>query len=126
MEKQMTAQDLFNAIFNASLAVMILTLVAGLGLSLSVRQIIAPLSKVVVLVSAVVFNILLAPLVAIGVCHLFPLNTEARIGLELAAMAAAGPVGMKSAQLTKRADMAMALSFTIVLQLVNIVAAPLW
>jgi BASS family bile acid:Na+ symporter len=41
-------------------------------------------------------------------------------------MAAAGPVGMKAAQLTKRADMAMAVSFTIVLQVVNIIAAPLW
>lgn len=33
---------------------------------------------------------------------------------------------MKSCELAKRADLAMAVSFTIVLQLVNIVAVPLW
>src|SRR5262249_59575442 len=71
-------------------------------------------------------NSVLMPLVGIGVCQALPLSTESRVGVELAVMAAAGPVGMKAAQLTKRADMAMALSFTIALQVVNIVAAPLW
>jgi BASS family bile acid:Na+ symporter len=122
----MTAQHLFNSIFNASLAVMITTLVAGLGMSLTVRQIVAPLRKAGVLATTVVANTILAPFIAIGICNLFPLASEARIGVELATMAAAGPVGMKVAQFTKRADMATALSFTIVLQLLNIVAAPLW
>ena len=122
----MTAHDVFNAIFNAAIVVMILTLVTGLGLSLTPHQILSPLRKVWVLVAAVIANTLLAPLVAIGVSHALPLSTESRVGVELAAMAAAGPVGMKAAQLSKRADMAMALSFTIVLQLINIAAAPLW
>ena len=122
----MTAQNLFNAIFNASLAVMVTTLVAGLGLSLTVRQILEPLRRVWVLLATVVVNSVLAPLIAIGVCHALPLSTEHRVGLELATIAAAGPVGMKAAQFTKRADMAMALSFTIVLQLLNVAAAPLW
>ena len=122
----MTAHDLFNAIFNASLAVMILALVTGLGLSLTLHQILAPLRRVWVLVATVIANSVLAPLVGIGVCHALPLSTESRVGVELAVMAAAGPVGMKAAQLTKRADMAMAVSFTIVLQVLNIVAAPLW
>jgi BASS family bile acid:Na+ symporter len=122
----MNAQQLFNALFNASLVVMILALVAGLGLSLTLRQILAPLRKVPVLVATVVANSVLAPLIAIGFCNLFPLSTQAKVGVELAAMAAAGPVGMKAAEFTKRADMAMALSFTIVLQVLNIAAAPLW
>ena len=122
----MSAQHLFNAIFNASLAVMIIALVTGLGLSLTLRQILAPLRRVWVLVATVIANSVLAPLVGIGVCHALPLSTESRVGVELAVMAAAGPVGMKAAQLTKRADMAMALSFTIVLQVLNIAAAPLW
>jgi BASS family bile acid:Na+ symporter len=121
-----TAHDLFNAIFNASVAVMIVALVTGLGLSLTLLQILAPLRRVWVLVAAVIANSVLAPLVGIGVCHALPLSTESRVGVELAVMAAAGPVGMKAAQLSKRADMAMALSFTIVLQVLNIVAAPLW
>ena len=122
----MTPQQLFNAIFNASLVVMILTVVAGLGLSLTLHQILGPLHRVRVLVATVIANSLLAPFIAIGFCHLFPLSSEARVGVELAAMGAAGPVGMKAAQLTKRADMAMAVSFTVALQLVNIVALPLF
>ena len=122
----MSAQHLFNAIFNASLAVMITALVAGLGLSLTLRQILEPLRRVWVLVATVIANSVLAPLIAIGFCHLFPLTTEARTGVELATMAAAGPVGMKAAQFSKRSNMAMALSFTIVLQVLNIAAAPLW
>ena len=122
----MTAQDLFNAIFNASLVVMLLTLVAGLGISLTIRQLVEPLNRVGVLASTVIVNSLLAPLIAIGICDLFPLSSEARTGIELATIAAAGPVGLKAAQLAKRADLAMAVSFLIVLQLVNIVAAPLW
>src|SRR5215475_2383333 len=105
---------------------MILALVTGLGLSLTLHQILAPLRRVWVLVATVIANSVLAPLVGIGVCHALPLSTESRVGVELAVMAAAGPVGMKAAQLTKRADMAMAVSFTIVLQVLNIVAAPLW
>jgi BASS family bile acid:Na+ symporter len=122
----MTAHDLFNAIFNASLSVMILALVASLGIGLTIRQLVEPLSSVGVLAGTVIVNSLLAPLIAIGICDLFPMNSEARTGVELATIAAAGPVGLKSAQLAKRADLAMAVSFLIVLQLVNIVAAPLW
>jgi BASS family bile acid:Na+ symporter len=105
---------------------MILALVTGLGLSLTLGQILAPLRRVWVLVATVAANSILAPLVAIGVCHAMPLSSESRIGVELAVMASAGPVGMKAAELSKRADMAMALSFTIALQVVNIIAAPLW
>ena len=122
----MTAKDLFNAIFDASLALMLITLVASLGLGMTVRQIVEPMKRVVVLVVAVLVNIVIAPLIAIGVCDLFSLSTEARIGVVLTAVAAGGPTGIKCAQLAKRSDMAMALSFTVVLILLNIVAAPLW
>ena len=122
----MTVQHLFNAIFNAALVTMLLTLVASLGMTFSVKQILQPVRRVWLLVGTIVVNSGLVPLVAIGVCHLFPLTTQARVGVEIAAMAAGGPVGLKACELAKRADMAMAVSFTIVLQLVNIVVAPLW
>jgi len=122
----MSVQHLFNAIFNASLVIMLLTLVASLGMTFSVRQILEPLRRVWLLVGAVVVNLGLAPLVAIGVCHLFPLTSQARVGVAVVAVGAAGPVGLKSCELAKRTDLAMAVSFTIVLQLLNIVAVPLW
>jgi BASS family bile acid:Na+ symporter len=122
----MTAHALFNAIFNASLVIMVTTLVASLGLGLTVRQILAPMNRVWLLLGTIVVNSILAPLIAIGICDLFPISSQGRTGLEVVTIAAAGPAGMKACEFAKRADMAMALSFTIVLQLVNIVAAPLW
>lgn len=122
----MTAQQLFNGIFNASLVVMLITLVMSLGMGFTVAQVLAPTRKVGFLLGAIVVNSALAPLIAIGVAHLFPLTGEARTGLELVTIAAAGPAGLKACQLAKRADMAMAVSFTIVLQVLNIIAAPLW
>jgi BASS family bile acid:Na+ symporter len=74
----------------------------------------------------VVLNCGLAPLVAIGICHLFPLTAQARVGVELVMIGAGGPACMKSCELARRADLPMAVSFTIVLQLVNIVVVPLW
>jgi predicted Na+-dependent transporter len=122
----MTAQKVFDAIFNASLVVMLLTLITSLGMTFSVTQILQPLRRVWVLAAAIVINIALAPLVAIGITHLLPLHTQTREGLVLATVAAAGPAGLKACQLAKRADMAMAVAFTVVLQLFNIVFAPLW
>jgi BASS family bile acid:Na+ symporter len=125
-DSSLTAAKLFDGIFNASLVVMLLTLVASLGMTFSVGQIIAPLRRFGLLVSVVVFNSLLAPLIAIGICHLFPISSQGRVGLELATIAAAGPAVLKGAQLSKGSDLAMAVSFTVVLQLVNIIVAPLW
>lgn len=122
----MSAQQLFDAIFNVGLVTMLLTLITSLGMTFSVKQILQPLKRGWLLIGTVIVNSLLAPLVAIGVGYLFPLTSEARVGLAIVTIAAAGPAGLKACQLAKRADMAMAVSFTIVLQVVNIVVAPLW
>jgi BASS family bile acid:Na+ symporter len=95
-------------------------------MTFSVRQILQPVRKVWLLAGTVALNAGLAPLVAIGICHLFPLGSQARAGVELVMIAAGGPACLKSCELAKRADLAMAVSFTIVLQLVNIVVVPLW
>jgi BASS family bile acid:Na+ symporter len=122
----MSAHKLANDLFNASLSVMLLTLVASLGMTFSVRQILAPVRKVWLLLGAILANSLLAPLIAIGVCHLFPLSSQARTGVELVTIAAIGPAALKACQLAKRADLAMAVSFTVVIGILNVFAAPLW
>jgi predicted Na+-dependent transporter len=122
----LTAAELFNGIFNASLVVMLVTLIASLGMTFSVHQILEPAKRGWLLAGTIVVNTLLAPLIAIGVCELLPLSSQGRIGVEIVTIAAAGPAGLKACQLAKGTDLAMAVSFTIVLQLLNIVAAPLW
>jgi hypothetical protein len=46
-------------------------------------------------------------------------------GLTLAAIGAAGPSGLKAAQLARRAGLAFAVAIVVVLQLVNLVTVPL-
>ena len=122
----MTATQLFTALFNGGLVVCIIALIASLGMSITVKQVLAPIRLNWLLIGTVVLNIGLAPLIAIGVCHLLPLSSQAAVGVEIVTIAAAGPAGLKACQLVKRADMVMALSFVIVLQVLNILAAPLW
>jgi predicted Na+-dependent transporter len=121
-----TVEKLFNAIFNGALVVMLLTLICSLGMTFGVKQIVAPLRRFWVLLGVVLVNMALGPLLAIAVCHLLPLDSQSRTGLEIVTIAAGAPAGLKACQLAKRADMAMAVSFVIVLNLLNIVAAPLW
>ena len=122
----LTAEALVNALFNAGLFVMIVTLVMSLGMGFTVAQVLAPLRRVGVFVAALAINVLIVPAVAWGMANLFPLTSEQVVGLVLVCVASAGPAGLKAAQLAKRADMALAVSLVVVLQLVNIVAAPLW
>ena len=122
----MTVNQLFNAVFNAGLFVMIVTLVMSLGMGFTVGQVVAPLRRVWVFVLAVAINVVVVPLVAWGLAKAFPMTSDQVTGLVLVCVASAGPAGLKAAQLAKRADMALAVSLVIVLQLINIVAAPLW
>jgi BASS family bile acid:Na+ symporter len=122
----MTVHDLFNAIFNASLVVMIITLVASLGLGFHLSQLLEPLKRVWLLLGTIVVNLALAPLIAIGVCHLLPLSSANRTGVVLAVIAAGGPGSLKAAAFAKRADMALAVSFCTVLLVLDMAAAPIW
>jgi BASS family bile acid:Na+ symporter len=122
----LTAEKLVNDLFNAGLFVMIVTLVMSLGMGFTVGQVLAPLRRVGIVAAALVINVLIVPLIAWGLANLFPITSEQVVGLVLVCIASAGPAGLKAAQLAKRADMALAVSLVIVLQLINIVAAPLW
>lgn len=122
----MTTQELFNTLFNGGLVVMLITLISSLGMSFGLSELLAPLRRIWILLGAIVVNVVLGPLVAIGVCHLFPISDATRDGIAIVTIAAAGPAGLKACQLAKRADMAMAVSFVAVLLVIDMVAAPLW
>jgi BASS family bile acid:Na+ symporter len=122
----MTAEKLFNDLFGAGLVTMLITLVASLGMTFSVGQILAPVKRVWLLLATIAVNSALAPLIAIGICHALPLSKQAAIGVELVTIAAIGPAALKACELAKRADMPMAVSYTILLGILNIIVAPLW
>ena len=67
---------------------MLITLVSSLGMSFGLSQLLAPLKRIWILLGAIVVNIVLGPLIAIGVCHLLPISDETRVGIEIVTVAA--------------------------------------
>ena len=122
----MSADKLLTTLFNASVGVSIVATVMSLGMSFTVPQLTAPLRRVVLVISMVIVNCGLIPAAAWGLFSVFGIKADYVTGATLAAVGAAGPTGLKAAQLAKRADLALAVSLVIVLQLVNLVTVPLW
>jgi BASS family bile acid:Na+ symporter len=77
-------------------------------------------------VAMIVVNAVLVPAAAYGIGKALPIDSDAVVGLTLAAIGAASAAGLKASQLARRADLALAVSIVVVLQLVNLVAVPLW
>jgi BASS family bile acid:Na+ symporter len=121
-----TAQHLFTVLFNAGIAISIGATVASLGMSFTVPQLIAPLRRVVLVVAMVVLNALVFPAVAWGIAKASPMADQYVGGLVLATIGMGSAGALKGAQLAKRADLPLAVSLVVVLQLVDIIAVPLW
>jgi predicted Na+-dependent transporter len=122
----MTADKLLSSLFNAGVVVSIATTVLALGMSYRVAELLAPLRRVWLVVAMIVVNAVLVPAAAWGIGKALPIDSDAVVGLTLAAIGAASAAGLKASQLARRADLALAVSIVVVLQLVNLVAVPLW
>ncbi len=122
----MTADKLLNLLFNAGVVVSIAATVLSLGMGYRVAELLAPLRRVWLVALMIVVNSILVPLAAYGIGKALPINSDAVVGLTLAAIGAASAAGLKGSQLAGRADLALAVSIVVVLQLVNLVAVPLW
>jgi BASS family bile acid:Na+ symporter len=121
-----TAQHLFTILFNAGIAISIGATVASLGMSFTVRQLVAPLRSVVLVVSMVVLNAVVIPAAAWGLAEVTPMAQKYVAGLVLATIGMGSAGALKAAQVAKRADLPLAVSVVVVLQVVDIIAVPLW
>jgi BASS family bile acid:Na+ symporter len=92
----------------------------------TVGQLVAPLHRVVLVIVMVVLNAGVIPALAWGIAEITPMNSKYVPGLVLATLGAGSAASLKAAQLAKRADLPLAVSVVVVLQLVNIIAVPLW
>jgi len=117
----MSVHHLLTVVFNASLAILIAATVASLGMSLAVRQLLAPLRRVALVVAVVVLNALVIPALAWGIAKASPMANQYVAGLVLVTIGAGSGGALKAAQFSKRADLAMAVSLVVVL----LVLAPL-
>ena len=122
----MTAEQLLNALFNAGIAISVGATVLSLGMTYTIAQLLAPLGRVGLVLLMVVLNAVAIPAIAWGVAEAFPIADAYVAGLVLATLGAGSAAGLKAAQLSKKADLPLAVSLVVVLQLVNIVAVPLW
>jgi predicted Na+-dependent transporter len=98
----------------------------SLGMTYTVGQLVAPLHRVVLVLALVVLNAGVIPAVAWGIAEITPMSSKYVPGLVLATLGAGSAASLKAAQLAKRADLPLAVSVVVVLQLVNIIAVPLW
>jgi predicted Na+-dependent transporter len=121
-----TAQQLLTALFNAGIAISIGATVLSLGMTYTVGQLVAPLHRVVLVIAMVVLNAGVIPALAWGIAELTPMDAKYVPGLVLATLGAGSAASLKAAQLAKRADLPLAVSVVVILQLVNIIAVPLW
>jgi predicted Na+-dependent transporter len=121
-----TAVQLLNALFNAGIAISVGATVLSLGMTFTVGQLVAPLHRVALVIAMVVLNAVVIPAAAWGIAKVSPMDSEFVPGLVLATLGAGSAASLKAAQLAKKADLPLAVSVAVVLQLVNIVAVPLW
>jgi predicted Na+-dependent transporter len=121
-----TAQHLLAALFNAGIAISVGATVLSLGMTFTVRQLVAPLHRAGLVIAMVVLNAGVIPAAAWGIAELSPMGSKYVPGLVLATVGAGSAASLKAAQLARRVDLPLAVSVVVVLQLVNIVAVPLW
>lgn len=122
----MTADQLLNAVFNAGIVNSVGATVLSLGMTFTIAQLLAPLGRVGLVLLMVVLNVVAIPAIAWGVAEAFPIKDAYVAGLVLVAVGAGGAAGLKAAQLSRRVDLPLAVSLVVVLQLLDIVAVPLW
>ena len=122
----MTAIQLLTALFNAGIAISVGATVLSLGMSFTIGQLVAPLHRVVLVIVMVALNAVVIPAAAWGIAVVSPMDDKYVAGLVLASIGAGSAAALKAAQLAGRVDLPLAVSVVVVLQLLNIVAVPLW
>ena len=122
----MSAQQLLTALFNAGIVISVGATVLSLGMTFTAGQLLAPLRRVGLVVAMIVLNAIVIPAIAWGVAKGLPIDDAYVDGLVLATLGAGSAAGIKAAQLARNADLPLAVSIVVVLQLVNIVSVPIW
>lgn len=104
--------------------VFIITSMAGMGFSLTIPQIIAPLRNTRLVLLSLAANFVLVPVLVLLIAWLLPLSEGLRIGLILTGMAAGAPFLPKLVQIA-RGDMAFAAGLMVLLMVVTVAFLPI-
>jgi bile acid:Na+ symporter, BASS family len=120
----MALTDLLIGGSSVAVVVFVVSSTLGVGLSLTVGQILAPLKNVWLVVLSLAANFVLAPLLALGLWRVLGLDEPLGIGLLLCGLAAGAPFLIKLAEFAK-ADLAFAVGLMVLLMVVTVGYLPL-
>ena len=109
---------------SVAVVVFVVSSTLGVGLSLTVGEILAPLKNARLVALSLVANFVLAPLAALGLWRALGLDEPLGIGLLLCGLAAGAPFLIKLAEFAK-ADLAFAVGLMVLLMVVTVGYVPL-
>ena len=104
--------------------VFIITSMLGMGLSLTIQQIIAPLKNKRLVLMSLAANFVLVPIMVLLIARFLPLSEGLKIGLILTGMAAGAPFLPKLVQVAK-GDMAFTAGLMVLLMVVSVAFMPI-
>lgn len=107
-----------------AVVVFVVSSMLSIGLAARSAEIIAPVRRPAWVLRALIANFVLAPVVALSIVHLFPLDPGYELGLLLLAFAAGSPLLPKLAE-AGRTDVAGATALMVLLMAGSVVAMPL-
>jgi BASS family bile acid:Na+ symporter len=116
--------EILGALSNVFTLTFVVASMLALGFSLTVRQIVSPLSDVQLVVRALLVNFVLVPAVAYALKTVIPIGESYGIGLILLATAAGAPFLPKLVQLAK-GDVAFGVGLMVVLMVATVAYVPL-
>lgn len=103
-----------------SLLVFVIGSMASMGLSLKIKQIVAPLKDLKLVVLALVVNFVLVPIVAYLITLILPMDESLDIGLILLATAAGAPFLPRLAEVAK-GNVAFSVGLMVLLMVIAVV-----
>jgi len=112
------------AIGTIGVLVFIITSMVGMGFSLTVPQIIAPLKNKRLVIMSLAANFIIVPLLVLLIVRVLPLSEGLKIGLILVGLAAGAPFLPKLVQVAK-GDVAFTAGLMVMLMVVTIAYLPL-
>jgi predicted Na+-dependent transporter len=114
----------FIAMGSLGVLIFIITSMLGMGFSLTIPQIMAPLKNRRLVVMSLVANFVLVPILALVIVKIIPLSEGLQIGLILVGFAAGAPFLPKLVQVAK-GDMAFTAGLMVLLMVVTIAYLPI-
>jgi bile acid:Na+ symporter, BASS family len=107
-----------------AIAIFVATAMLSLGLDLTVGQIVQPLRNRRLVTVSLIANVVVVPLVALGLASVIPMDRALRIGFLLYAFTAGSEAGPKLAQLA-RGNAAFAMGVLVLLIVMTVVFVPM-